>query len=255
MNQKYLLLRRFVLQHFVPEWYWPKTIEMDGVAIPLRNMPYTFGTKWLIKKGAYEEGERKLLTKYLKSNDNVLEMGGSIGVLTRVIADKAKDGNVISIEASDKLVGYSKKWLHPFGNIKILRGFAFPVNKIPYGLNVNSFDEVKGSLGGEVDFSIDASKQKNTSEQLYDIERIEQEFNFRPSWLVIDIEGTETIWQTQRPQLPAYINYVLIELHAMLYKNGDADMYEIIASIESDGFTQIEHAGGVYLFERKKIVC
>jgi len=49
LQQRYFDLRRWTLRNFVPEAVWPKSVNVDGVAIKLRNAPYSFGTKWVLK--------------------------------------------------------------------------------------------------------------------------------------------------------------------------------------------------------------
>jgi len=74
-------------QDIVPEFVWPKEATIDGVNFKIRNTPYSFGTKRGLKTGNYEVSERKLLKAQIKPGDNIIEMGGSIGVLTAILGN------------------------------------------------------------------------------------------------------------------------------------------------------------------------
>lgn len=47
-------LRRTVFRHFVPEIFWPKTVQIGKAIIPVRGQPFSFGVKRLLVKGDYE---------------------------------------------------------------------------------------------------------------------------------------------------------------------------------------------------------
>jgi FkbM family methyltransferase len=250
LNKAFYLTRRFLLKHLVPAWYWPKHISIDGADIPLRHAPYTFGTKWILRKNVYELAERIILKDILLEGAKVIEMGGSIGVLTSIISNKVGGhGYVVSVEASSRITQYSKKWLEALGNIKVETGFAFPVYEAPSTLQINSFDESAGSLGGVVDFTQTASSvQKQT--QVFDLKTIIEKHNIQPDILVIDIEGSESIVQTVSPNFPSSVKNILIELHPGLYKNGEAEKQSIIKAICREGFTLTRSESESYLFVR-----
>lgn len=247
-----LLLRRWMLQNFVPEFFWPKQVELDGVAIQIRDTPYTFGTRWLIKKRLYEKEERELMVRILTPGMQVIEMGGSIGILTAVMANAVgTQGRVISVEASEKLTNYSKTWLEKLGNVSVVTGFGFPVWKAP-AIQLRKFDERGGNLGGTLIFDIaDSGKLVEADESLYDIQRLCMLYDFHPDVLAVDVEGTEIIIASQAANFPASISYVLIELHDGLYKNGKQDEISIHLALLNDGFDLRERMENVCLYMRK----
>src|SRR2546427_137509 len=112
MNLFVYRIRRTLLRFLVPEFVWPKSVSIDGARIAVRNAPYSFGVKRVLQRGEYELEERKLLQTILHPGDVVVEMGGSVGILTAIIAGKVgSSGFVISVEASVTLAEYSKTWL------------------------------------------------------------------------------------------------------------------------------------------------
>lgn len=246
---KIRLLRRHLLKLLIPEWVWPREVVLNGVKIPVRNTPYSFGTKWILLKGHYEAIERKLLEPILQKGMQVLEMGSSIGIVTAIIADKiGRSGKMVAIEASESLFNYSSKWLAKYPQLQLVHGFAFPVAEAP-GIQIDSFDEVRGNLGGVVAFIQESSGSKG-DERVWDINRICWHFNLQPELLVIDIEGSETVMANTPLNLPQSIKYILIEFHAGLIPGGIKDVEAIKNALEEEGFNLKESSYSVCLFVR-----
>ena len=145
----------WALRTLVPEWYWPRSINVDGVQIQIRDTPYTFSTRQILCAGKYERPERTLVNRVIKPGMQVLEFGGSIGIVTAVVAHRCgPTGRVISVEASPRLVGYSKKWLELSPHVTVLAGYAFPLWTLPDGLRIDGFSGGNVSLGGRVEYSV-----------------------------------------------------------------------------------------------------
>jgi len=236
-TRSYHVIRRFLLKIVVPEFFWPVSVEIDGALIGIRNRPYSFGVKWILRKRNYENAERGILKDILFEGANVIEMGGSIGVLTSIISKGiGVKGRIVSIEASESITKYSKKWLEKLGNIKVETGFGFPVFETPRSLVVRTFDESAGSLGGIVKFDHTAPPTREPEEDIFDLKTIIKKHNLQPDILVIDIEGSESIMKTVKPDFPLSIKNILIELHPGLYENGQVDKDAIIETIRREGF-------------------
>lgn len=253
LQRKYWSLRRWLLKTFVPEFVWQQEAVIDGVAFKVRNTPYSFGTKKALQNGNYESSERQLLKGEIRPGDVIIEMGGSIGVLTAILAQQAGDtGQVISVEASKKITAFSQSWLEAKGNIKVITGFAFPVFAINNTIKLIGFDEEGGSLGGTLHFDVLAEAGYSNDDACFDIQKIMQQQHISPTVLVADVEGSERILAAVKPLYPLSVRLVLMELHEHLY--GATTRDEIINAITGDGFTVKHHVSGVYLFERKQLV-
>ena len=250
LRQTYWNIRRSLLRTFVPEFIWPNEAVIDGVTFKVRNTPYSYGTKRALKTGNYEVSERKLLKEQIKSGDIIIEMGGSIGVLTAILSHyTGASGEVYSVEASDKIASYSKTWLERKGNIKVLRGFGFPVLSVNKNIKISNFDENAGSLGGIVSFDSNAGDNNTSSDPVYDIGKIMAEFSATPTVLVIDVEGSEKIILDSKPNYPDSIRIILMEMHTHMY--GEVVRKQIIQRIVDEGFVVKHDDMDVYLFERK----
>lgn len=248
LQKKYWSIRRKLLRTFVPEFVWPKESVIDGVRFKIRNTPYSYGTKRGLKTGNYEVSERNLLRNQIKPGDVIIEMGGSIGVLTAILGHHAgSNGFVASVEASDKITAYSKTWLEAKGNIKVFTGFGFPVFSVNKKIKVNNFDQEGGSLGGRVSFDV-SEESNDAAENMYDIETIMRQCNISPTALVIDVEGTERIIISDKPNYPSSVRIILMEMHTYMY--GEEARKQIIKRITDEGFTVKGDENDVYLFER-----
>lgn len=246
----YWNIRRKLLRTFVPEFIWPKESIIDGVPFKIRNTPYSFGTKRALQTGNYEVSERHLLQQQTKAGDIVIEMGGSVGVLTAILAHHVGEkGLVISVEASENITAYSKTWLEAKGNIKVLTGFGFPVFSVNKKIRINSFDQQGGSLGGRASFEVNENAVENDgAATTYDLEKIMQQFNISPTMLVIDVEGSEKIIISDKPNYPASVRVILMEMHTHMY--GAELRKQIIQRIVDEGFRVVTDESDVYLFER-----
>lgn len=248
LQQTYWSIRRKILKKFVPEFIWPKESNIDGVAFKIRSTPYSYGTKKGLQSGQYEVCERQLLKGQIKSGDIIVEMGGSIGVLTAIMAQQAGEkGLVISIEASKAITGYSKPWLEAKGNIKVITGFGFPVYSLNKKISIHSFDEEAGSLGGTLNFDV-LDETAGSDITVFDIQKIMQQYHISPTVLVADVEGSEKIITSVKPSYPLSVRMILMEMHEHMY--GIATRDAIISAIKEDGFRIKDHIQGVYLFER-----
>ena len=250
MYQQILILRRKLLR-MLPEWFWPRAITLDGVNIPLRGKPWSFGTKKVLQQGTYEAEERVLLNGIVKPGMQVIEMGSSIGILTAIIAEKiGATGRLISVEASEKLTRYSVPWLSRYPWVTVCTGFAFPVWQAE-DVQVASFNEERGNLGGTVVFGDRSSILTAASVKIYGLKTIMDKFGVVPELLIVDVEGSEILMLSNPLHFPDSLQYLLIELHPGMYPRKKKDAIEIIGTICKEGFEQVNAIRGVYLFKRQ----
>lgn len=243
-------IRRWLLKIIVPEFFWPKTVVFDGTQIPLRGMNYTFGVKWVLSKGVYEDSERMLIKKILKEGDSVLEMGASIGVVTAIISNLiGPTGRVISIEASEILANQTRNWIELKGNAKIIHGFGFPVEKAPSKYQKLNFKFDGNSLGGYIDFNKDSDSIHTNN--IFDLSRIELENNFKPTSLILDIEGSEIVVLEPNVVMPIYIKNIVIEMHPDIY--GIDTENKIISKLFEFGFIHKIEINHVFLLSRNEL--
>lgn len=247
MINKFFQIRRKLLKLIVPEWIWPNFILIDGVEVPIRNMNFSFGVKKILVSGLYEKSERELIINTLNIGDQVIEMGGSIGVITALIRSRIGDeGRVVSIEASSELTMISRSWLNKYANLKIVKGFGFPVLFVPEKYYYSQFFTDGNSLGGKVVLDDNVKKRFD----VFDLQRIQDDFAIEADVLVIDIEGSEVVLIEKGILIPSQIKNIIIELHPHIY--GFEKMNQIIDAISRFEFELIKQIEDVYLFHRQQ---
>lgn len=246
MKMMFIQIRRWVLKNFIPEWIWPSFVSIDGVEIQIRNAPYSFGIKRLLTKDPNQyEGPERFFVNAIAPGSKVLELGGSIGVLTSIISKRiGPSGYILSIEASQSLTQFSRLWLEAKMNIRVVNAFAFPIFKrVPLKV---VFDESLGSLGGTVEFH--SESESIEEENMFFLEDNMIKYQFNPDVLVCDIEGSESIVLSHKPEIPAPIRNIIIELHPSMY--GMEKAIQIIQVFRDEGFELIGSLQTVYLFQR-----
>jgi hypothetical protein len=257
LRRRLLVLRRKILQSVVPEFVWPRFVDVDGVQIPLRHKPYSFGVKRLLWRGGYELPERKMIGRILKPGMSVVELGGSIGVLTSVISHRiGTTGRLVSVEASADLVRQAADLLQSCSQTTIVHGFGFPVESLDSGVSITGFVEDQGSLGGFVRFGHErAATSGKMTDLLWDLNRLRKVFTITPEVLVCDIEGSEVVLLDKSPAWPTTIRDVVIEIHPQFLPNGDADQERIVERIRTEGFELQERESQTFWFRRRLTSC
>ncbi|MDC1225426.1 FkbM family methyltransferase [Schleiferiaceae bacterium] len=244
MKVNLLKLRRKILKTLIPSFFWPKFVSLYNVEIPVRNTNYSTGVKWAIFRKKYEREELYFVNKYIKSTSFVLELGASIGIVTRLISHKiGEKGKLISIEASKRIYEEQKEVLSNLNNTNYIHALGFPCS----GINLqrfenHQFEESDSTLGGKL------SEKSNqlTRNNIVDLSIIQQGYSSYA--LVIDIEGAEKILLEEGSDIDEIVNLIIIELHPDIY--GPQVELEIIKKISSFGFKKLENEGDVFVFKR-----
>lgn len=241
-------IRRWLLKHLVPELVWPRMVNLDGVPIPVRGMSFSFGVKRILCDGSYEASERCLMNRVVTSGDSVLELGGSIGILATIAAEKVGDaGCVVTVEAAERLTRDSTRRFASKKNVRVLTGLGFPVWHAPDTVRGSQFHDTGNSLGGRVEFR-DSGRGGPTPHEVFDLSRIMSECRIAPTVLLVDIEGSEAVVLEPGMSLPPCVHHVIIELHPGLY--GDDVERRIVEAFQGFGFLMAEEMSHVYLFSR-----
>ncbi len=183
-------------------------------------------------KGGYEQIELEIAQKIIEPNERILELGGGIGYLSTSIKILHNDAEICTMEANPNLMPAIAD-THALNNcqIELLHGAA-------------------SDHDGETDFYLRANfwESSTRKERVFsetsrvpaiDTARVIR--NFRPSMLVIDIEGDE---ERVVPFLPLEgINKILMELHPEV--TGPAVVSSLFAVLLKSGFhVDLSHSKG-----------
>ncbi|XOJ89841.1 hypothetical protein ABXT57_02900 [Methylophilaceae bacterium Uisw_097] len=236
-------IRRFFLRNFIPEFIWPIYIYLDDVKFQIRKMPYSYGIKRMLVKNQYECSERLLVNKYLRPSDSVIELGSSIGILSKIIANKINlTSSLYCLEADENLIQAAQETINDCSNqnIHFFNGFfAFAVDQ-----NTYVFDRSLGSLGGQL-----VKTDKKIGITIDDLNTLYNQKRMKANFLICDIEGSEESLLIKNSKIPLTIKRLLIELHPHVY--GTKVMDNIIRNIKSRDFKLVDKHGTNFYFEKK----
>jgi FkbM family methyltransferase len=188
----------------------------------------------------YEKNEIKLVKKYLKSSDSVIEMGACIGVVSltinKLLSDKTKQ---VSIEPNPQMHKYL------YENKKINNGY-FQVETCI----VSKSKEVSFFLGGQafLGSNILGGGEKiiipgKTLEEL-----TKQYFDF--TVIVMDIEGAELEFFRSFDLKNTRIRLIIWETHVHPKILTSDDLIECYKKLQVQGFNFIEKSGDVEAWSR-----
>ena len=164
-----------------------KILKYTNLPVYFDNMKIVFPkemTDWergFTLTGKHEKNERKLVKKYIKKNDRVLELGACIGVVSittnRILDDKTKQ---ISVEPNVEMIKYLEK------NRDINNGkFIIENSIVTLEKEIDFFSGESSFLSSSTKGNGKLMKIKGTT-----IEELEKKY-FKFTALVMDIEGGE----------------------------------------------------------------
>jgi FkbM family methyltransferase len=154
--------------------------EIEGVYLPVSSSLGFSVLRWILN-GKYEDGEIRIVKKYLEKGDNVLEIGTGLGFISSYCSKIAGGEHVYTYEANPLNLLVAKQ--------------VFAKNKV-HPTVTNAF---LGTDTGTVSFPIDKANRlasslfKEHGEQalIPTIQLNEEIKRIRPSFLIMDIEGGE----------------------------------------------------------------
>ena len=155
--------------------------ELDGIRLPL-GPNISPRVTYEILTARYEIAERRILAACLEPSDRVLEIGAGIGLLSTFCAQRIGSDRVIAFEANPALIAVIRR--------------TYALN----GLNPDLRNAILGAGGGTTafyvnrDFWSSSTVRRSASDKLVEVPNAdfaETVRSFRPTFLVVDIEGGE----------------------------------------------------------------
>jgi FkbM family methyltransferase len=199
--------------------------------------------------GFYESSEIRFVEKYLKGDSDIIEMGGSCGVVSSHLVSKLKKGKrLISVEANKNLISVWQKNVDRHNThgaeAKILN------NAIYYDSTIVPFYISNNTTSSST--TIDGLTTKNNIVEVaaHTLKSIIEEHNILNYILICDIEGSEV--QIFLHETTSFQNCqaIIIELHKTSYKRQDYSIEALQKLIETKGFYLKEGHGPVCYYEK-----
>ncbi len=190
--------------------------------------------------GKYEISERKLVSKYIKSDDAVLEMGACIGVVSlsinKMLKDKTKQ---VSVEPNPQMHKYLRE------NKKNNKGeFNIETCIVSKQKEVDFFIGGKAFLGSNT-----MGRGKKVTVPGKTLTELTNEY-FDFTALVMDIEGGELNFFRSFDLESSKIRLIIWETHMHPNMLSKEELFECYDRLEKQGFSLNEKVGNVEAWSR-----
>lgn len=196
-------------------------------------------------KDKYESEESGFVAAHLPDNIDVIELGGSIGVVSAFTRSRmAKDAKQIVVEAHPALAQVCATNIapqDPYGNSKVVHGAVSYANSCEV-----RFSEGRNQHGGK----IGTGGERSLIVPTVRLEQLCEDGEISDFALICDIEGAEIelfaksdIWKT-------HCRMIVLETHPDIYASGQTHQNELLARIKAAGFDLLDSAGSVFAFAK-----
>lgn len=217
----------------------PKTARttLETVHLNVANLPSVLKNN--IIEGRYEVQERVLASRFLTSEDRVLEFGSAIGFIGLFCQKRLGIRDYAGIEANPHTLRLAEENYALNGVAPRLTHAAVAAEDGTISLNMHRDfwrDSVVSNDAGTTPTPVPART----------LGTIVAGLSFQPTVLIADIEGAEQqiLWS----ELPASVRTVIMELHPHVI--GHPETYRVIADLQREGFVVAAEEDGTYAFTR-----
>jgi len=208
------------------------------VAVPSGTKPDVIGG---IVLGVYEYPERVLIERWLPPGADCIELGCSIGVISRVILHKLQtDHQLIAVEASVDLVGLAEKNVAAAG---FSSRFRVIYGAVHYHGDHVIFEKHKEHIRGRISTQ---QKTGGITVPCTTLSRVIESGSVGMYSLVMDIEGSEFDVITEDTESLVNCQAIIAEVHGDTKSKND-----FIENIEELGFKLAEAKHSVFAFVRR----
>ena len=208
-----------------------------GIALPKGSRASTAGT---IIFGLYEYPERVLIKKWLPTNLDCVELGCSIGVISRVILHHLDNRQrLLAVEASEQLLQLAQRNV---ASAHLDRRFLPVHGAVHYSGKTVRFSESAENLRGKVE---DQAQSCGIDTPCVTLAHLIADSGVQTFSLVMDIEGSEFDLIANDAAALVKCRAIVAEVH------GDQSKCAHFADIlRSQGFTLVEVKHSVFAFLR-----
>ena len=196
--------------------------------------------------GLYEKAEIKFINKYLSNHmaETVVELGGSLGIVSCVIASRLLPGQQLTVvEANPNLPPIIEKnlQLNGFENVRVINAAVPLTNAKEVFFEVNTSSLLGRIVPGRTPHSVVVPCRK-----LSDIVEDGKEFI-----LVCDIEGAEVGLLENDASVLSRAKLIIIETHNAVYNGNKITYIEIKKRFLDKGFELLDEHGAVYVLKKR----
>jgi FkbM family methyltransferase len=237
-NSLWLRLRLKAMAH-------KKSAELDGCSFSLQTIPDSL-TKLFLLNGQYELPERQAVTKHLRRDLPVIELGGALGVVACVTNKLLENPTAhVVVEANPfaiKQLTLNKESNHCKFTI-VNRAVAYGADHVTFrptiDLAANSIDTNGSQLQGT---------EQAVTVQAIQLGKLVTEHGFSRYSLVCDIEGKEYELIHNESEILKQADTIILETHARLI--GQEKNASMMRELIDLGFTIVDEEASVTTLRR-----
>ena len=206
-----------------------------------------FNLKYSLIKNRYEDSEHKLINKYLTQDTNVIELGGSLGLISKLITNILDPESIfVTVEANPNIISYCKKniYLKSRSHTTFVENFA-----IAYGV-----DKIKFHISEDVSCSRVANNEliENIEIPACTLASIVNKYLEGKSFtLVMDIEGGELDVFKYDKEILKNCSLAIVEVHSQIINENGFTEEDFLALASDSGLFPIDKDGSVFVLKRK----
>lgn len=226
-------------------WRHGPGFRYHGLPISLPDeIPY--GIKRQLMKGTYEEPERRLVERFVDPTLPLIEVGGSLGVLSAFIGRKLEPHtSYLIVEANSRIVetcrANARTGRGPDGRVAVVNAaMAYGTSEVSFPVEDNVHGNRLGSTGAHM-VTVPARTLSDLRAELGEP---------GPFTLVMDIEGYEfDVFERDGESLRACA-LAIVETHPGLFAERGRSLDEFLGLVRSLGFAILAQDGVSYAFGR-----
>ena len=206
-----------------------------------------FNLKYSIIRNRHEVSEQKLINKYLIPDANVIELGGSLGLISKLISNILHPESIfVTIEANPNIISYCKKniYLKSRCHTTFVENFA-----IAYGA-----EKIKFHISKDVSRSrvVNNELVENIEVPACTLATIANKYLGDKSFtLVMDIEGGEVDVFKYDKEILKNCNLAIVEVHSQIIDGNGFNEEDFLDLACDAGLFPIDKDGSVYALRRK----
>ncbi len=219
--------------------FW-KTVDYYGIRVGLNNPYMSSRNRAAVFWNIYESAEARLISTYLRKDLPVIELGASLGVISKLIGSNLR-AKLVCIEANSSLLESIDFNLAQLSNLSyriINKVLSYEGKPVQFAVNKGE------NLTGRVVKDDGIYVESVTLKQIIDSEGI------KDFVLVMDIEGSEIEILLNDMQSLSNCKLLLMELHDIDYKGCHYSIASMTTLIEQGGFTLVKRDGNCFVYTR-----
>jgi FkbM family methyltransferase len=253
---KYKLRNEVFSKHY--NWWLGKLVELRGNIVHIDGCRFSVDSPIISTKfkseflfDNYEKPEREAVKRFLDSTLPIIELGGSIGVVSCLANLKLSDpGQHIVVEANPVLIPLLES-----NRERNRCKFTILPRVVAYGSQQAVFHSNSTNFVGSTALTHHASDMivgdilEDVEVQTITLESVLDQYGFDQCTLICDIEGAEAeLIEHEFDVIRRKVKTLIIEVHP--YFLGEEGVKDLLARIEALGFHCDYHESETYVFQK-----